>query len=333
MKQLTITEPGVFLSTSEELLVIKKDGEVLKELPLKRLHSIQIASFGCTISSNLLLKLAKRGISLFVLDFRQRPEVMLSGTHQHAVVKLRIQQIKALTENKELKFTLAAAIVLGKVRNQKSTLLYFSKGLNDKEKIAKINEASKFIEDIAIKLKEIKKNLPENIDSNLILGLEGRAAAIYWDTIKETGLLGKEFTGRVGRFARDLPNQVLNLGYSVLMSYVWHAVVVAGLEPYLGFYHEINPGKPSLVLDLMEEYRPWVVDRNVMKIRSELEKKENFSDDLKKRIISEIHKTFHKKILYQKKHITLAAALQRQIYRFCGELYGTKSYKPILFRW
>ena len=332
MRHLTITEAGRSLGTEDELLVIKEKGEVLKEIPLKRLRTIQIAGRGVVLSSNLMLELSKRGISLFVIDFRQRPMAMLTGVQQHAVVQMRIKQMEYLTQKKL--HPLCAAVISGKIRNQRAVLLYFAKGLkkNEPKTDQLLHEAAHEL----LKLANMVKTIPtsNNTDSmESLLGYEGRAAAIYWQAIKETRLLSEKFTGRTGRGAIDIPNAALNLGYSILMSYVWHAVVLAGLEPYLGFLHTDRPGKPALVLDLMEEYRPWIVDRNVMKLRGEIDKAKDLNATLRKKLIASIHEAFDKKIHHGGKRIRLSALLQRQVYRLCGVFYEEKKYKPILFKW
>jgi CRISP-associated protein Cas1 len=70
--------------------------------------------------------------------------------------------------------------------------------------------------------------------------------------------------GRVHRGADDALNALLNYGYGILYGHVWGAVANAGLEPFAGFLHVDRPGKPSLVLDLVEEFRQPVVDRTVI---------------------------------------------------------------------
>jgi CRISPR-associated protein Cas1 len=65
------------------------------------------------------------------------------------------------------------------------------------------------------------------------------------------------------RGATDLVNQCLNYGYGILYAQVERAVLLAGLDPYAGFLHEDRPGKPSLVLDLVEEFRAHAVDRSI----------------------------------------------------------------------
>ena len=126
---------------------------------------------------------------------------------------------------------------------------------------------------------------------------------------------------------------MLNLGYAVLGSYILNAVINAGLEPYLGIMHATRSGKMALVLDLMEEYRAWVVDRAVIKLRSRSEGKRALDVDLKKDLITEIQNTCAKKYLYRRKKHKLEHIIQRQVYRLCGHFYGEKTYKPYLFKW
>src|SRR5207248_8007396 len=73
-----------------------------------------------------------------------------------------------------------------------------------------------------------------------------------------------EFLGRASRGAQDEVNSLLNYGYGILYAQVWGAVLNAGLEPFAGFLHVDRPGKPSLVLDLVEEFRQPIVDRVVI---------------------------------------------------------------------
>ena len=131
----------------------------------------------------------------------------------------------------------------------------------------------------------------------------------------------------------EVNNSMLNLGYAVLSAYVLSAVVNAGLEPYLGFIHSRRPGRMALVLDIMEEYRAWVVDRAVLKLRSQSEGKIVLSAGLKQALIKETQKTCSKKYKYRKKKLKLEHIIQRQVYRLCGQFYGEQKYRPYLFQW
>jgi CRISPR-associated protein Cas1 len=98
-----------------------------------------------------------------------------------------------------------------------------------------------------------------------VRGCEGRAAAIYFGVF---GNLLKNpdfnFTDRNRRPPLDPVNVLLSLGYTLLANAVETAVQVVGLDPYLGALHEVAYGRPSLVCDLMEEYRSVIVDPMVV---------------------------------------------------------------------
>jgi len=352
MRHLTVTEIGRSLNLSNELLQVREKGAVLAEYPLNRLRSIQVAGRGVAMSSNLLVDLSARGIPLFIIDFKGRPLVNLSGTHQHAVAALRRSQILFL--EKAAVQSVARAIVRGKIKNQRAVLLYFSKGLrkSQPDKWPILEKAAEQLAKLARNLSR-EENPTETQDwRSQTMGFEGRAAAVYWQALRESELLPPDFKGRTGRGATDVGNQCLNLGYAILTTHVWHAVALAGLEPYLGVLHVDRPGKPSLVLDLMEEYRPWTVDRNVIKLRQQLAQAQSLDAGVRKAIISAVHKTFLTRIHYSGKRIRLSAILQRQVYRLCGVFHSGaheehirvrtrpmgskplgKTYKPYIFKW
>ena len=95
-----------------------------------------------------------------------------------------------------------------------------------------------------------------------LLNLEGRAGALYWECVQRLLPAGR-FTTREHQGANDDVNALLNYGYGILYSQVWSALTLAGLEPFAGFLHVDRPGKPSLVLDFIEEFRQPIVDRVV----------------------------------------------------------------------
>jgi len=95
-----------------------------------------------------------------------------------------------------------------------------------------------------------------------MLNLEGRAGALYWECAQRLLPKGK-FEKREHRGTQDEANVLLNYGYGILYSQVWSALTLAGLEPFAGFLHVDRPGKPSLVLDFIEEFRQTVVDKTV----------------------------------------------------------------------
>ena len=196
---------------------------------------------------------------------------------------------------------LAKAFVYGKIKNQVNTLKYFSKHRKEaqRETYEKIMAAVKKMENIC---KELDSLNGEKIDElrGQFLSIEGRASAVYWDLVALI-LEGKvDFPGREHRGAEDPFNSLLNYGYGILYSQVWSAVILAGLEPFAGFMHVDRPGKPSLVLDLIEEFRQPVVDRTVIAIFSKGAKIQ-----LEEGKLAETRKDFAERILRGWRQLTI----------------------------
>lgn len=252
----------------------------------------------------------------------------MQGNAQHAVVQNRLNQFTFLQQDEQC-YRLARAIIYGKIRNQRATLLYFHKQkCGQEKKQAALNCAEQLAH-----LAEKVRHLPYHCQwQSQVMGLEGQAAAQYWQLLSEHQWLGEQFVARTGRGAQDPANQALNYGYGILASVVWNALTNAGLEVYMGALHAIRPGKPALVLDLMEEYRPWVVDRAVIKLRSELKGPE-LKAKTRKKLTANILSTLANPIPYRGKKVRLESVLQRQCYRLCGLFADEQKYRPLLFRW
>ncbi|MCY4321399.1 MAG: CRISPR-associated endonuclease Cas1, partial [Bdellovibrionaceae bacterium] len=271
MKQLVVCDFGSFIGLDQHKISIKKKDEIVS-YPLNRLRTLSIAKNGISISSDLIESLSARGIKTFFLDFRGIAHSAILGQSQHGVVSVRMAQM-AFCQNNTL--ALAKKIISAKIKNQRAVLSYLDKYHKSYFLKSAIQELLKNSE---------KANHSKNITT--LLGFEGASANNYFQALRKSKLLSSSFKKREGRGSQEINNSMLNLGYSVLSSYVLNAVINAGLEPYLGLLHSKRPGKMALVLDLMEEYRAWVVDRNVVKLRSQSEGKSSLDKKKKKTLIN-----------------------------------------------
>ena len=95
---------------------------------------------------------------------------------------------------------------------------------------------------------------------------EGMAARFYFTVFGGMLLKNFEFLGRTKQPPRDPVNALLSYGYTILARRMAAMLEWAGLDPYFGFLHEIEPGRPSLALDLIEPFRPFFIDRLVLKV-------------------------------------------------------------------
>jgi len=145
-------------------------------------------------------------------------------------------------------------------------------------------------------------------------------------------LFPASFKHRTKRHSQEITNISLNYGYEILFNFIYKSCINAGLEPYCGVLHSERSSKPSLVLDIMEEYRSFVVDRNIIKLRGKLSKTKEF-DKIKKDVATNILNTLSKKYKYNHKKLTLESIIQRQIYKISGYFCGHYKYKSYIFRW
>ncbi len=171
-----------------------------------------------------------------------------------------------------------------------------------------------------------------------LLSIEGRAGRLYWDALRK--LLPPElgFTGREHQGARDLTNSLLNYGYGILYSQVWGAAALAGLDPFAGFLHVDRPGKPSLALDLVEEFRQLIVDRTVFAL---LIKGVTYQQTEDGRLSDEARREFARHILdrldatvkYEGKHERLRTVIQRQARHLACYFRREREYTGFVGTW
>lgn len=330
-KHLYIDEYGSFVGKTSERLTVSQGGELKAEIPLSRLRSVNILKGGISLSSDIIEACSLRGIKIFFLDFRNVAHTAITSTASHAVASVRRAQF--LTIESDYGREVARALIIGKLKNQRATLQYFYKYLKNTDKQSeKLENAIAKIKEITESLKNIELASRENW-LQIVMGKEGGAAAIYFDAIGAELLGETDFTARIGRGADDITNSALNYGYAILTSFAWQSIINAGLEAYAGVLHTNRPGKPSLVLDVMEEYRAWVVDRNIIKLKASLVGKKQLDAELKKKIIVEINSTMNKKYLYNGKNLSLQGIMQRQVYRLTGAFMQQNHYKSYIFKW
>lgn len=248
---------------SGRLVLKKKEGKVVWQIPFEQVHELQVSSSGISLSTDVLAELADRGVRVSLLGYNGRPVAQVSSPMLTASVSIRRAQLEALENGRGL--VLARAIAAGKLLNQARLLKYCVKNVraSQPDLFAEIQESIKSI-------LEARHDLLRGPWSDLekarapMMGFEGQAAKVYWRAISRLLEKQAEFKTREHRGASDFVNQLFNYGYGVLYSQVWGAVQNTGLEPFAGFLHTDRPGKPSLVLDLTEEFRAPIVDRTVI---------------------------------------------------------------------
>jgi CRISPR-associated protein Cas1 len=151
--------------------------------------------------------------------------------------------------------------------------------------------------------------------------------------------VGPDWPGRRGRGARDPLNAALNYAYGILYGQVERAIVLAGLDPYAGFVHADRPGKPSLVLDLIEEFRPAAADRPVFAIfnrrsRVQLDERGLLIDTSRRLVADQVLERLDSAERYERKKVPLRIVIQSQARHLATFVRGDRAgYTPFLARW
>ncbi len=139
--------------------------------------------------------------------------------------------------------------------------------------------------------------------------------------------------------SRSTDNSALNYGYGVLYSQVERALVLAGLDPYAGFIHTDRPGKPSLVYDLIEEFRAPVVDRTILGLVNKgvalKQDERGYLDEATRRLLAErVLERLETSERYEQKRHALRSIIQMQARHIATFVRGERErYDPFLAAW
>jgi CRISPR-associated protein Cas1 len=337
MEQVVVEEFGSFLGKESERLVIKEGRETLREVPLFRIQEIIVGRRGVTLSSDLLAEACRRGIRIAFLDPSGHPYALLTSPLLTATVASRRAQMEAYGDERSVTFS--RAVVEGKLRNQSALIKYFGKYWKEREpsRFQALTECAKELDALRRKAKKVTGPHIEAVRPEL-LGLEGAGGRTYWEAVRH--LLGPKvaFRGRQARGAKDPVNSLLNYGYGILYTQVWGALMNAGLEPFAGFLHVDRPGKPSLVLDLIEEFRQPVVDRAVFALlnqgfRAEMDSEGWLAPRTRQALAERVLRRLDTRETFEGRRWQLRSIIQRQARHLASFLRGERTYRPFKSRW
>ena len=334
--EILIDEFGIFLGKKSERVQIKRNGKVESEHPLFDVEQITVASRGVSLSTDLIEECVSRGIQINFLDAGGEPYAKLTSPSLSATVITRREQILSFLDQRGVTF--AQEIVSCKTKNQVNLLKYFGKYRRQSAPDL-FNELYAAIDGMETIRSSINKLTGPDVDEirGQLLSIEGRIGELYWNCIRLIIPPELEFERREHRGAQDPVNSVLNYGYGVLYSRVWGALLLAGLEPFAGFLHVDRPGKPSLVLDFIEEFRQPIVDRAVF---GWLNKggKPAFDDSgltpaTRKEIVQRINDRLDSLELYEDKKQKVRHIIQIQARHLAMYFRGERKYEGFTTSW
>jgi CRISP-associated protein Cas1 len=262
LNTLYVTTQGAWLSKDGENVVVSVDNVERGRVPV---HTIGgIVGFGrVLISPPLLGACAEAGISVHYLTEHGRFLARVEGPVSGNVLLRRTQYRWA--DDPARRDAIIKSIVAGKILNQRAVL---ARALRDHgETTADANRAA--LTSAIDRLANIVRRTERPLDGDQLRGAEGEAGQVYFsvfDTLVRAEKPVFAFGGRSRRPPLDATNALLSFAYALLTADVRGALESVGLDPAVGYLHVDRPGRPSLALDLMEEFRPFFADRLVLSL-------------------------------------------------------------------
>lgn len=245
---LYVQRQGARLGVSGDVLEVKEEGKVVAEARLE--HTSQVAVLGnVQVSTQAIRRLLERDIPLLIYSAGGWFFGWAHGIG-NSNVELRKRQVR-VADDPEASLRLARRLVSAKIANQRTIIR------------RNHEDAGRDLD----RLNDLRDSARRAASAAELLGLEGTAARIYFGRLPELlkNPLGDfDASGRNRRPPKDPLNAVLSFVYSLLTKDWTIAAATVGFDPFLGFFHRPRFGRPSLALDLMEEFRPIVADSIVL---------------------------------------------------------------------
>lgn len=251
MAILYVTEQGATLTKRGNRLVIEKARQ-----PIQWVHGFkveQVVLMGAVaISPGALAYLLEQGIDTVFLSIYGRYRGRLISQFGKNIDLRRLQFQKL--EDPDFRLSTARTHVKAKLLNCRVLLRRYNQELQHQA-----------LTDAVHRLRRLAREVDSCGTMERLMGVEGAGAATYFGCFKNLiRVQDISFEGRNRRPPRDPVNVLLSLGYTLLANTIQTRVNIAGLDPYAGSLHAMEYGRPSLVLDLMEEFRPILVDSLVL---------------------------------------------------------------------
>lgn len=322
-----LTEQGSNISISGDRIVVKKGGNTIGTFLTKDLDQIVIMG-NISLSTQAIKHFLSNKVDVVFSTFSGKYLGRLVPELGKNIV-LRRLQLERLSKE-EIKLGFAKSIVEAKAENSIQVIRKFNYYRKSEEVV-----------DILNKLIFLKKSISSVSEISSLLGVEGAIANTYFSAFDHIVSSNIKFEKRTKRPPQNEFNALLSFGYTILLNLVRTMVNITGLDPYFGSYHSEEYGRPSMVLDLMEEFRSVAVDYVVIKsLNKNLFTKSDFVRDTdaelpvsltvfgRKKFISLLEKRFNTLFWYdyKNKKLSLREIIRYQTYIFAKAIIEDKAY-------
>ncbi len=320
LNTLYITSDDAFVRKERETFVVEINGAKAFQAPI---HSIEnIVCFGFKpLTPALMAFCAENNVGISYLSETGRFLARVQGAQQGNVLLRKAQY--AIADNELESLSIARPIVAAKVTNYRNLLLRHQRNHPD-ECPDSVGLAA---ETMAGRLGQIQQ--AETLDG--LRGYEGECATLYFGALSSLITAQRDdftFAQRTKRPPLDPANALLSFLYAILANDVRSAVETVGLDPQVGFLHQLRSGRPSLALDIMEEFRAYLGDRVMLNLinlrqvtRKDFEIRESgevrMSDDARKTVITAYQKRKQEEVTHpflgEKMTVGLLPHIQAQL--------------------
>ena len=247
-----LTEPGCLMRKDGGKFIVQKDDDVLAEIPSAKIEAVVVAR-GSHVTSIVCEDLLDRGIPMAYIDYAGRLKGRLESTKHYNIERMAFQFDRYHDE--AFCLGIGKKIIFGKLANARVVLRRYNRNACDDRVKKIINEMGTYEADI-----ESSKTMQQ------LFGYEGMFSKLYFEGLSYLICDEFKFTGRSKRPPKDPFNSLLSFGYSLLLNEIYTSLTHKGLNPYIGVMHRIRNGHPALASDLMEEWRPLIVDSMALKL-------------------------------------------------------------------
>ena len=346
IQHLLVDHFGAHVGKYSQRVKVTKKGEILAQAPLLHLESVTIANQGVSISAAVVRECTERGIPIYFINGTGAAYASLYSAGLTGTVATRRAQLLAYNGARGLH--LAMAFSTGKLQNQSNLLKYMAKyrkeadpGLYEELRLRALEIVDALIDiEGILRYPEVMSGKARVEDLRAeIMGQEGIGARKYWGAIKMILPNRYGFPGREGRGARDPVNAALNYGYGILYHLCERCLTLAGLDPYAGFLHADRPGKPSLTLDFIEEFRQPIVDRTIIGMANkhttfEQDNRGLLTKDFRRTLADKINARLESRARFEVKKRPLRTVMQIQARHVATYLRGERiEYTPFTMQW
>jgi CRISPR-associated protein Cas1 len=257
LNTLFVTLEGAYLRKDGEAVEVRHDGQTRLRVPLHNLDGIVCFGYDTVASATLMAGCAEAGVSLSFHSPYGKFLACSNGFTPGNILLRREQYRRADSDDASL--DIARNIVAAKIANSRNILQRASRDHGDKD-ATRAFELSQAVDFLDRRIGFASRT----VSLEALRGVEGDSASAYFAVFPR--LLTNHdpsitFEGRSRRPPRDSANALLSFLYSLLMHDCRSALESCGLDPQCGFLHRDRPGRPSLALDLMEEFRAFLADR------------------------------------------------------------------------